>query len=66
MTVFTFLASACLLVYAALVYSGFSWYLNYTDLPAPNPYIDTDVMRAGTSAFMAGCLYRLPSTFVAS
>jgi hypothetical protein len=39
-----------------------SWFLNYTETPAPHPLVDTEAMRAATSAACAGALYRLPST----
>jgi hypothetical protein len=46
---------------AAVVYSGASWILNYTETPPPNEYLDTECMRAATSAATAGAFYRLPS-----
>ena len=44
----------------ALLFSGVSWFLNYTETPAPTPLMDTECMRNACSAACAGGLYRLP------
>ena len=44
----------------ALLYSGTSWILNYTETPSPIAGVDTDLMRSATAGALAGAFYRLP------